>query len=259
MPEKNMLSEIQIGPVAIHLYGLMMGIGFISAYFVTDYRGKKKGLNTDIIFGILWCAVVGGMLGARLLYYIVELPSIIKDVSILWDFGTGYVVYGGIIGGVLVSYIYCRIKKVYFMEYFDLVMPAVALAQGFGRIGCFFAGCCYGRETDLPIGIVFHNSDIAPNGVKLIPTQLISSAGNFIFAILLMIYAKKKRQHGKVAAMYLFLYSVGRFIIEFFRDDYRGSVGFLSTSQLISIFIFALGLILYILSTKGIFEKKADV
>lgn len=254
-----MLSEIQIGPVAIHLYGLMMGIGFISAYFVTDYRGKKKGLNTDIIFGILWCAVVGGMLGARLLYYIVELPSIIKDVSILWDFGTGYVVYGGIIGGVLVSYIYCRIKKVHFMEYFDLVMPAVALAQGFGRIGCFFAGCCYGRETDLPFGIVFHNSDIAPNGVKLIPTQLISSAGNFIFAILLMIYARKKRQDGKVAAMYLFLYSVGRFIIEFFRDDYRGSIGFLSTSQLISIFIFALGMILYILSAKGVFEKKADV
>lgn len=254
-----MLNEIQIGPVVIHLYGLMMGLGFISAYCVTDYRAKKKGLNTDIIFGILWCAVIGGMLGARLLYYIVELPSIIKDVSILWDFDTGYVVYGGIIGGVLVSYIYCRIKKVHFMEYFDLVMPAVALAQGFGRIGCFFAGCCYGRETDLPFGIVFHNSDIAPNGVKLIPTQLISSAGNFIFAIFLMIYARKKRQDGKVAAMYLFLYSVGRFIIEFFRDDYRGSVGFLSTSQLISIFIFALGMVLYILSTKGVFEKKADV
>lgn len=254
-----MLSEIQIGPVTLHLYGLMMGIGFISAYIVTDYRAKKKGLNTDIIFGILWCAVIGGMLGARLLYYIVELPSIIKDISILWDFGTGYVVYGGIIGGVLVSYVYCRRKKVHFMEYFDLVMPAVALAQGFGRIGCFFAGCCYGTETDLPFGIVFHNSDIAPNGVKLIPTQLISSAGNFLFAILLMVYARKKRQDGKVAAMYLFLYSVGRFVIEFFRDDYRGSVGILFTSQLISIFIFALGLILYILSAKGVFEKKENV
>lgn len=141
-----MLSEIQIGPVTLHLYGLMMGIGFISAYIVTDYRAKKKGLNTDIIFGILWCAVIGGMLGARLLYYIVELPSIIKDISILWDFGTGYVVYGGIIGGVLVSYVYCRRKKVHFMEYFDLVMPAVALAQGFGRIGCFLPAAAMERK-----------------------------------------------------------------------------------------------------------------
>ena len=251
-----MLSEIQIGPLTIHLYGLMMGIGFISAYLVTDYRGKKKGYHSDIILGILWCSVLGGMIGARLLYYIVELPSIIQNPSILWDFGYGYVVYGGIIGGVLASYVYCKMKKVHFMSYFDLVMPAVSLAQGFGRIGCLFAGCCYGRETDLPIGIVFHNSDIAPNGIKLLPTQVISSAGDFLFAFLLMAYAKKKPKTGKVASMYLFLYSTGRFIIEFFRNDYRGSIGFLSTSQLISIFIFVLGLILFLLSNKGIFEEK---
>jgi phosphatidylglycerol:prolipoprotein diacylglycerol transferase len=251
-----MLNKIQIGSLNIHLYGLMMGIGFISAYILTDYRGKKKGLDTDVIFGILWGAVIGGMLGARLLYYIVELPSIIKNPSLLWDFGTGYVVYGGIIGGVIVNYMYCKIKKVHFMEYFDLVMPAVSLAQGFGRIGCFFAGCCYGRETELPFGIVFHNSEIAPNGVKLIPTQLISSAGDFLFAFILMAYAKRKPQDGKVAAMYLFLYSIGRFIIEFFRNDYRGSIGFLSTSQIISLLIFALGIVLYLLSAKGYFEKN---
>ena len=145
------------------------------------------------------------------------------------------------------------------MEYFDLVMPAVALAQGFGRIGCTFAGCCYGKTTDLPIGITYHTSLIAPNGVKLIPTQIISSAGDFFFAFLLIMYARKKRKDGKVAAMYMFLYSIGRFVIEFFRNDYRGSVGILSTSQIISIFIFVGGLILYFAAEKGKFEKKVTV
>lgn len=251
-----MLNEIQIGPVTIYLYGLMMGIGFISAYFVSDYRAKKKGLNTDILFGIFWCSVLGGLIGARVLYYIVELPNIVNDPSILWDFGFGYVVYGGIIGGVSASYVYCRKKKVHFMEYFDLVMPQVALAQGFGRIGCFFAGCCYGRETELPIGIIFKNSKIAPNGVRLMPTQLLSSAGDFLFAFLMMAYAKKKRKDGKIAAMYLLLYSFGRFFIEFLRDDYRGSIGFLSTSQIISVFIFLLGVCIFVLSEKGKFAKK---
>ena len=253
-----MINEIQIGPVTIHIYGLMMGMGFIAAYLVTDYRGKKKGFNTDIIFGILWCSVIGGMLGSRLLYYIVELPAILKDPSILWDFQIGYVVYGGIIGGVLANYIYCRKKKVHFIEYFDLVMPAVALAQGFGRIGCFFAGCCYGKETDLPFGITYHISHSAPNGVKLIPTQLISSAGDFLFAFILMAYAGKKRKNGKVGALYMIMYSIGRFCIEFLRDDERGSVGLLSTSQLISLLIFAGGVALYMLSAKGIFEKDSD-
>lgn len=251
-----MINEIQLGPVTIHIYGLMMGIGFIAAYLLTDYRGKKKGYNTDIIFGILWCSVLGGMLGSRILYYIVEFQAILKDPSILWDFRVGYVVYGGIIGGVLANYIYCRIKKVHFVEYFDLVMPAVAFAQGFGRIGCFFAGCCYGKETNLPFGITYHISKSAPNGVKLIPTQLISSAGDFLFAFLLMAYAKKKRANGKVGALYMILYSVGRFSVEFLRDDERGAVGVLSTSQLISLLIFAGGVLLYLLSAKGIFEEK---
>lgn len=97
----------------------------------------ENGKSGDILYGIFWCAIIGGLVGTRLLYYIVEIPEIIKDPSILWNFKNGYVVYGGIIGGILVSWLYCRIKKVSFIEYFDLVMPAVALAQGFGRIGCF--------------------------------------------------------------------------------------------------------------------------
>jgi len=101
-----------------------------------------------------------------------------------------------------------------------------------------------GSETNSAIGIVFHNSSFAPNGVKLIPTQLFSSAGDFLIAIILLFYAQKDRKPGKVGALYLILYSVGRFIIEFFRNDYRGNIGILSTSQLISLIILVIGTVM---------------
>ena len=159
--------------------------------------------------------------------------------------GNGFVLYGGIIGGILAAMMYCKFKRVSFLQYFDLTVPSVALAQGFGRIDCFLAGCCYGRETDTAIGIAFHNSPIAHNGVKLIPTQLFSSAGDFLIAVVLLVYARKDRKRGKVGALYLILYSVGRFIIEFFRNDYRGSIGILSTSQFISLMILVIGTLMF--------------
>ncbi len=240
-----MFNDIVIGPVTLHMYGLMIAIGFFSALIMTSYRGKKRGMDDDIIWGIFVCAVVGGLIGCRVLYYIVEIPRIIENPSILWDFKNGYVVYGGILGGILASYIYCRRKRVSFLEYFDLVMPAVSLAQGFGRIGCFCAGCCYGRETDAWYGITFHTSKFAPNGVKLIPTQLISSVGDFVFCGILLWYASRKPKTGRVAALWMVLYGIGRFLVEFLRNDNRGSVGALSTSQFISIGIVAAGAVMF--------------
>lgn len=245
-----MFNDIHIGPITFHMYGLMIAIGFVAALYVALYRGKKKGLSEDIFYGIFYCAIIGGALGSRILYYIVEIPHIINDPSILWNFKVGYVVYGGIIGGILANYIYCRVKKVNFLEYFDLVMPEVSLAQGFGRLGCFFAGCCYGRPTDAWYGITFTHSQMAPNGVSLIPTQLISSAADFIFAAVLMFYASKSPKKGRVASMYMVLYGIGRFSIEFLRNDYRGSVGILSTSQFISIAVVTIGLIIYVMVPK---------
>ncbi len=245
-----MFNDIPIGPVTIHMYGLMIAFGFLAALYLCIYRSKKFGLDENILWGIFYCAIAGGLVGTRVLYYIVELPAIIKDPSILWDFKNGYVVYGGIIGGILVSFLYCKKKKVKFLNYFDLVMPAVALAQGLGRLGCFFAGCCYGRETSAWYGIVFRSSKFAPNGVKLIPTQLISSTGDFLICGILLFYASKRPKSGKVASSYLILYGVGRFFIEFLRNDYRGSIGWMSTSQIISIGIVALGIALFGLLSK---------
>ena len=211
-----MFNKITLGPITIYMYGLMIAIGFASALFLCNYRGKKRGLSEDTIFGIFLCAIIGG---------------------------------------IVTSYVYCRIKKENFISYFDLVMPAVSMAQGFGRIGCFCAGCCYGRETHAWYGITFTHSDFAPNGVSLIPTQLISSAGDFLICGVLLWYASKKPEPGRVAAGYLVLYGVGRFLIEFLRNDYRGSLGIFSTSQIISFGIVALGIALYFVIPK-MMEKK---
>ena len=246
-----MFNDINIGPLTLHMYGLMIAVGFLAALFLSEYWAKKKGLDRDILYGILVCAIVGGIVGCKLLYYIVELPQIIKDPSILLDFKNGFVVYGGIIGGVFASMLYIKkIKKTAFLPYLDIVMPGVAVGQGFGRIGCFFAGCCYGARTESAFSIVFKHSDYAPNNVKLIPTQLISSAGDFVIAAVLYFYLSRKHADGRVGALYFILYGIGRFAIEFLRDDYRGSIGVFSTSQIISLAVVVLGAVLFVRTGK---------
>lgn len=242
---------LKLGPITIHSYGLFIGLGFIAALFIAEYRGKKRGYDTDFIFNLGFVAIIFGLLGAKILYFITEWKAILDDPSNILELMDGFVVYGGIIGGILAAYIYCKFKKKYFLTYFDLVMPSVAIAQGLGRIGCFFAGCCYGLETDSPISIVFSNSSYAPNHVHLIPTQLISSVGDFAIGIVLIWYASKKPKSGLVASTYLVLYGIGRFIIEFYRGDLiRGSIGSLSTSQFISIFIVLAGFIMGFVCSK---------
>lgn len=250
---------LSIGPITVYGYGLMIAIGIMAAYLVGEYRTKRKGLNQDHVFNfVIWC-VLGGFLGSKILYIMTDIRNIIEQPQKLLDFHDGWVVYGGIIGGIIAAIIYCRIKKIKFTAYFDVLIPSVALAQGFGRIGCFLAGCCYGHETNSPIGIVFHDSSYAPNGVNLVPTQLISSGLNFIHFIILIWFSKKKKADGQVGALYLILYSVGRFILEYYRGDLeRGSVGTLSTSQFISIFTVIAGITLFVVSgRKGSIETEA--
>lgn len=242
--EVNMYNELlKIGPFVIHGYGLMIAIGILAAYLSVEYRAKRNGLKHELIFNLgIWC-VTGGILGAKLLYLITQLRAILADPSVLLQVSTGFVVYGGIIGGIFAGYLFTVKHKMNFLEYFDLVMPSIALAQGFGRIGCLLSGCCYGMETKGPLNLVFTHSDFAPNGVHLLPTQPISSLLNFLNFAVLVFISKRTKAHGQVAGFYLIFYSAGRFIIEFFRGDLvRGQVGNLSTSQFISVFLFLFGI-----------------
>jgi len=156
---------------------------------------------------------------------------------------------GGILAGLLTAYLYCRKKGLIFAQWLDIMLPPVAVAQGFGRLGCFMAGCCYGLPTDSCLGVVFPAGSGAPAGIPLWPTQLFSAGGDFLIAAILLLYDRKEHPKGQVGILYLLLYAVGRFAIEFFRNDPRGNVGFLSTSQFISVFM-VIAVVIYLVVQK---------
>lgn len=241
-----------IGNLNFYSYGLMIAIGVLAAFWVMQRRAPKYGLDKDKGFNLGVCCALCGILGAKLLYIIVELPAFIANPALWKNVGEGFVVYGGIIGGIAGGLIYCRIKKLRFVKYFDLFMPSIALAQGFGRLGCFMAGCCYGKETTGWFHIIFPGAEAcqAPAGVPLIPTQLISSGANFLHFFILLWFAKKVKKDGQVGGMYLILYSIGRFLIEGLRNDPRGALGIFSTSQFISLFTLALGILIFVIAGK---------
>ena len=243
--------------IQIKSYGLMSARGIIVAASLFINKGKKRGYDEDSLLNLIICAVIGGILGGKGLFIITEIKDIIKEPSILLNFGYGFVVYGAIGGGALAMYLYCRRKKWNLIEMLDITVPGLAIAQGFGRIGCFLAGCCYGAQTDLPIGVVFPQGSLAPAGIHVHPTQIYSSVFDFILGFLLLYYGKKKRVNGKVVGMYLMIYSIGRFCVEFLRNDPRGSVGVLSTSQFIAIFTLVLGIIIFNINKFFKGEKKS--
>lgn len=244
----------QIGSFSLHGYGLMIGIGIVAAVLLATFRAKGAGLSADKVWGmILWSTVVG-FAGGKLLYIIIEHKRIAADPwGVLGP--AGFVVYGGLIAGISFSVLYAKLSKISFARYIDLLVPSLAVGQGFGRLGCLMAGCCYGREAHAgEWGIIFPHGCDAPAGVALIPTQIYMSIGDFCIAAILLIIdystRKKGRTPGMLIVYYLLMYSVGRFIIEFFRNDARGSVGALSTSQFIAIFMVAAAVIIWIVQKK---------
>ncbi|MFQ8703636.1 MAG: prolipoprotein diacylglyceryl transferase, partial [Eisenbergiella sp.] len=153
-----------IGPFTVHGYGLMIAIGVLAAYYTVEYRTKKREMEWEKVFPLAIWAVLGGFLGSKLLYMLTRLPDLIADPSLIaGSLKNCFVVYGGILGGIFSAWIFCRRSRMDFLKMFDLVMPSVALAQGFGRIGCFLAGCCYGMEVsgNNPIAVVFRGSAYA--------------------------------------------------------------------------------------------------
>lgn len=234
---------LTIGGITIHGYGVMIAIGILMAYFTGEKLGKKYGLDTEEIDTIIFLVLVGGFACAKLVYCLTVFDQFLADPLSVLGSG-GWVVYGGIIGGLLAGYAYCKYRKLDFIGYFNALAPCIALAQGFGRIGCFFAGCCYGIETHTVLDVHFPDGSLGPgSSVGALPTQLIMSAGNFLIFLILLQSLKKEKTKDITAALYLILYSAGRFLVEFIRgDSARGFIGPLSTSQFIAVFIFLLGM-----------------
>lgn len=262
MTIQTMIPNINIFNKTIPMYGLMTVIGCIFAiiYLKIAERRHRK-LEADAELALIY-GIIGVFIGAKLLSIITQLPDIIAEFDFLFSetalflqkyLYSGFVFYGGLYGGIFAVWLYCKICKVDFYSIITLLLPVLVIIHGFGRIGCFCMGCCYGIPTASPFGIAFHISEIAPNGVPLVPIQLIEAFAVFaLFAVLAVMYYKN-RSGKEMLCVYLLSYGILRFILEFFRGDmYRGFVGSLSTSQIISIITIVFGLILLY----SIFKKK---
>jgi phosphatidylglycerol:prolipoprotein diacylglycerol transferase len=241
-----MLPEITIFGHTIALYGLMILIGVIIGTIVAFSLARRMSIkNEDVIFAIIY-GIIGFIVGGKLLYLIIELPLILQNIDrIIHDYqllisllSGGFVFYGGFIAGFLLMLFYCRRYQVPTSGMIATIIPIVPLVHAFGRIGCFFAGCCYGIPYEGWMHIVFHRSLVAPNEVSLFPVQLLESAVNFGIFLFLYYSARKAKSATAILTSYLILYSIMRFFMEYLRgDSARGFLLGLSVSQWISILL----------------------
>lgn len=251
-----MFPYIEIMGKQITSYAIMSLIGALISGYIACKNTRKKGLNDNDTIILLLISAIGVFIGGHLLYGITNInklymfiihigntPNIKIFFDALIDIFGGSVFYGGLIGGMIFGYIYLKKKKLPINDFIDIVTPVIPLFHFFGRIGCFLVGCCYGIESH--IGFTYDHSLVeSANHVNRFPIQLVEATFNLGLFIFLYYLYKKDKMKGKLLGLYLFLYPIGRFIFEFFRgDEYRGFLLGLSTSQIISIFLFVFAII----------------
>ncbi len=246
---------LKIGSFELASYGLMTALGYVAASLYLLPRLKKIGIDKDTFWNLIFIAFIGALAGSKLLYIIVSWPQLgttlaEKLTNIVRDFRYGFVFFGGMIVSVGALVWYIKKKKLPLLKTADFLIVGLPLGHAFGRIGCFLAGCCYGRPTDLPWGVTFTDphSLVPPEwlGIPLHPTQLYECAGNLVLFFLLHRASQKKHRNGSILVEYILGYSLMRFIIEFFRGDFRGEylLG-LSPSQVIALAAAAAAFILW--------------
>lgn len=259
----------RIGTFPITTYGIYLAIGMLLALFVASRLAARDGLPRERIYDLGLWTLIGGLLGSKLLMFFVEDNVQIFSLDFL---RSGGVYYGGFIGGFIAVAILIHFYKLPFWKVADAFAPALALGQAFGRQGCFAAGCCWGKETDLAWGVHFTELGneytgvpvYGPSGEALFlhPTQLIESFTMLAVFGLLVLLHRRKKFDGQVLIAYGIIYSIFRFFIEFIRDDPRGDLfGLttatgLSTSQIISLAV-AAGAIIFMVRRLRTAETRA--
>jgi phosphatidylglycerol---prolipoprotein diacylglyceryl transferase len=236
---------LDLGPIAIHTYGLLLAAAFICGIWAASRNARKQGIDPDSVWNMGLVIIFSALVGAKVLLflsdyrYYSENPREIFALSTLRVSG---VYYGGLILAIACAAWYLKKKRLPFWKMADIAVPGIALGQAIGRLGCLSAGCCYGKPTHMPWGIIFTNNYAyenvgVPLNIPLHPTQIYESLGAFCLFLYLMRRFPKKHVDGQILLEYVSLYALMRFAIEFFRDDDRGFVlyGLLSTSQLIAI------------------------
>lgn len=238
----------RIGSFVLPSYGFMMAVAFLAALWLLRRRAPSFGIPAETASDVGVWLLLSGLLGSKLLLVIVEWPAYVRS----WrDFASlaraGGVFYGGLIGAVAATAFLLRKRRISFWTFADAAAPSVALGQAFGRVGCFLAGCCWGRECTLPWAVTFtspvaHENVGVPLGIPLHPTQIYEVLGTLLLCVLLVRF-ERRAFSGETFARYVVGYSLLRGTIEFFRGDPRGEVlGVMSTSQFIALCGLAAGL-----------------
>jgi phosphatidylglycerol:prolipoprotein diacylglycerol transferase len=236
---------LRIGEFTLRTYGLFVAIGVLLAYNYVRYQGyKRRNIDTLFLINLLFYTILVGFLGGRLLYVLLNFDYYkTEPLSIIKFWEGGLVFYGGFITGLLFGIIYTLIHKKNLFDITDICAPGLFLGLSIGRLGCFSAGCCYGKPAESFLGVIFsHPESLAPIGIKIYPTQLFESVYAFVVFLISHYLLVKDKFRYKIFFISGILYSVFRFINEFFRGDDRGTFlfGVLSPSQSISIIIFIL-------------------
>ena len=236
---------LQIGPINIRSWGLMLAIAFIVGIIIAEKRAKKYGLLPQQVVNLGLIIIIAGVAGARLLFILEHIKDFTAnpyEIFAVWQGGLSY--YGGFILAFLCAFFYLKKNKIPVGAMMNVLAPSLAIGFFFGRIGCFLNGCCFGEPTIMPWGVIFPEEAparwIYSAPIKLHPTQLYSSiSGLMSFFILLLLEKKFKfmKRDGLLCFSFFILYGLWRFIIEFFRHHESYIVGWFTEGQALSIAI----------------------
>jgi phosphatidylglycerol:prolipoprotein diacylglycerol transferase len=251
---------IQIGSFYLPTYGFLAASGVLMGIWINVRNAEKKGINGDDAWNLAIFVVLAGLLGAKVLYVINDWSTYANNPREIFSLNTlqaGGVFSGGLIAALITAVWYVRRHHMPPLGTCDAFAPGVAFGHIFGRLGCFAAGCCYGKPTSHFWGVIFNNPlanaiSGTPLGVRIQPTQLMESFAELCNFLVLMWLFKRKKFDGQVIAAFIILYGIERFFIEFLRGDPgRGEVfgGLMSGTQLIAIlFVVTGGLIWWLKS-----------
>ena len=232
-----------LGSFEVRWYGVMIVVAVIAAIGISLLEAKRRNFSQDVIWDIGLWAVIGGIIGARLLHIIDKWDYYFNHPEQLLNFA-GLAVWGAVLGAGLALLIYCLVKRISFWKLGDIVAPGAIMAQAIGRIGCLINGCCYGGTCDLPIAVIYLNpNSYAPQGVPIYPTQEFHIIWNLIGFGMLWLLRKKLKPEGALFLIYLIFFGVGDYAVRFFRGDTTPFMFGLPEAQVVDIAVVAVAVI----------------
>ena len=219
---------LKYGPIHIFTYGLFLALAFLSAIYLGGREAQRQGLPLGRFYDMCFYAVLGALVGSRLLYVFLELPAFLAHplkIFAIWE--GGLVFHGGLVGALGAAFYYLRRHAIPWRQAFDALAVGMPVGQALGRVGCFMAGCCYGAPSNLPWAVIFTNPEtLCPLREPLHPSQLYEAL--LLLGVFGILYAlrTRKRFQGQMMLTYFCLAGLVRFVTEFVRNpgDYRGPI-----------------------------------